>query len=98
MSLVRLLRIVLAYSICLSTANSEELGPLQAFGLTGRLFSAGKNDYYLLSRQTYAMEEISGYRGKLRIVKKYSNGGYEELQKDYLVLCYTEHEPTVIIS
>ncbi len=68
-------------------AHSQEFGPIQTFGSNGRLFSAGDNDYFLLSRQSYATEDSTGYQGQIRVVKKYSGGGYEIKMRDYIARC-----------
>ncbi len=67
--------------------HSQELGISQTYGENGRLFSSGDDDYFLLSRQTYATDDSSGYQGQIRVVKKYSGGGYEIKTRDYIARC-----------
>jgi hypothetical protein len=69
------------------SAYGQELGSVKSYGDNGRLFSGGSSAAYLLTRQTYATEDSSGAQGQLRIVKKYSGGGYEEFRKEYVARC-----------
>jgi hypothetical protein len=68
-------------------ASSEELGDLKSYGQSGRLYSAGQADYYLLSRQSGGTEDSAGYIGQIRIVEKYDGGAYEESIKNYTARC-----------
>jgi hypothetical protein len=67
--------------------SSQDRGALETFGTDGRLFSAGKEDYYLLSRQSYVSEDSSGYEGQVRVVMHYQADAYEIRLKDYLARC-----------
>jgi hypothetical protein len=70
-----------------ASAWCQEIGGVETFGGKGRLYSTGSNDHYLISRQSYATEDSSGYEGRLRIVKKYGGGAYEEILMDYTARC-----------
>jgi hypothetical protein len=80
-------------------AWSQEMGPIQTFGNKGRLYSSGSDDYFLMSRQSYATEDSSGYEGQLRLVKKYEGGGYEEKLMDYIARCNApfDHNTYVVV-
>jgi hypothetical protein len=79
-------------------AFSQEIGPIQSYGPEGRLYSSGPDDSYLLTRQSYATEDSTGYFGQIRIVKKYENGGYEEKIMDYSARCIAPFDNMVQIS
>lgn len=83
-----------------STLNAEELGPIKTYGDYGRLFSSGKDDYYLLSIRSYVTEDSSGYQGRVRIVKKFPGGGYELKFKDFVARCNApfDHEVQIMWS
>jgi hypothetical protein len=78
---------ILTLGALASPVFCQEMGRLQTFGSDGRLFSAGPNDYFLLSRQSYVSEDSSGYEGQIRQVKKYPGGGYEIKLREYIARC-----------
>lgn len=80
-----------------ASLRAQEVGPLQTFGSDGRLFSAGDNDYYLLSRRSYMTEDSSGYDGQIRQVKKYPGGGFEIKIKDYIARCNAPFDNDVLV-
>jgi hypothetical protein len=81
-----------------SITHSQEMGPLETYGSDGRFFSSGSIDYYLLSRQSYATEDSSGYQGQVRAVKKYEAGAYEVLTKDYIAQCFAPFDKLVQVT
>jgi hypothetical protein len=57
------------------------------YGTDGRLFSAGKDDYYLLTRAQHSSEEGGSYFGQVRVIHHFEGGGYQILMKDYSARC-----------
>ena len=79
---MRLLQSILqlcALTFCMlgSVTHSQELGSIETFGTNGRLYSLDKNEHYLLTRQSYGTEDLTGYQGQIRLVINYEGGGYE---------------------
>lgn len=90
------LRAVLASSaialLSLSAAG-QEIGQLQSYGSKGKLYYAFRNDdttveRYLLSRQSFATEDGSGYQGDINVVYTYYDGAFEMRLISYLVHCF----------
>ncbi len=61
---------------------------VQNFGGDGRLFSAGSDEYYLLSRKFKISDDTIGYSGEIRVVHHYE-GGYELVLRDFIARCKT---------
>ena len=91
--------LLLAFSVAVfaGMANAQEMGPLQTFGSDGRLFSSSGDDYFLLSRQSYATEDSRGYDGQIRQVKKYPGGGYEIKMRDFIARCVAPFDNMVYV-
>lgn len=64
----------------------------------GRLYSRDRGEYYLISCQTYTSNDSKGYTGKLRIVKNYSDDGYEVKTIYYTARCYTQFDDVTYVS
>ncbi|MBV6486926.1 MAG: hypothetical protein GHHEDOFH_00863 [Pseudorhodoplanes sp.] len=78
-------------------ALAQETGPLETFGSNGRLYSGGGDEFYLLSRRSYASEDSRGYEGQIRIVRKYPGGGYEEQIMDYTARCFAPFDNMIYV-
>jgi hypothetical protein len=68
---------------------AQEVGAVKTFGDDGRLFSSGKDDYYLLSSKVEDAKDYgwTDYSGQVRIVRHYPGGGYEIIFEDYSTRC-----------
>jgi hypothetical protein len=77
------------HSLCSSQTEpvTQSSRTNETFGDKGRLYNTGSDEYYLLSRRRYATEDSFGYEGRLRLVRKYEGGGYEEKLMDYTARC-----------
>jgi hypothetical protein len=80
------------------TAHCQEFGAIETFGPEGRLFSSGRNDYYLVSRRSYATEDSSGYEGEVRKVKKFDGGGFEIEMKEFIARCYAPFDGMMFVA
>ena len=80
----------LAAVVCIAPLNAsygQQSGSTQTFGADGRLFSSGRDDYFLLSARPEGNEDATGYVGQVRIVRHYEGGGYQIFIKDYSAWC-----------
>lgn len=78
---------IIAQPAISSPASTQAIGALERFGEYGKLFSYGRDEYYLLFRQSYASEDSAGYSGQVRIYRKYEGDAYEVKLKNFFVKC-----------
>lgn len=75
--------------------TGQEIVKDRDYGDEGRLFSAGKDEYFLLSRAARSGEGEGDYIGQVRVLHNFSGGGYEILMKDYVVACTGDNGPAI---
>jgi hypothetical protein len=88
-------RVLCALIVLMQVVHAQEMGKLETFGADGKLYSSGADEYYLLSRQSYATEDSTGFSGQVRIKENYPGGGYEILFRDYTARCFAPFDKLV---